>query len=722
MTDSVARLKELLFDRETATLGEFARRLDTSTAATTASLEELNRLQAATRALHDDLARRIAHLDARAGTPEALRTSVAAVLDDVIVEARETKQENVSRALAPMLVKTIKAELKNNQAEMVEALYPITGQLVKAYVASAMKDLTNRMNRRLQSNAFMLRVRSLFSGYSRAELLLAESQSLEVEELYLVRRGSGELLQRWPANTFRANSDIHMSSMMAAINDFAADALQGDDGGQLRSFNFDDATIYLRASPVYLLAAKCRGIAVPGVDSLLDNEFLATVKRQHEAAATSTSAELPAVHSDVLSDLKTRLEAGIADRHEVLSRAGMPFSPARALAAVALFALIAGIGWYGWLVFEQEATRTKARAVIADVTPLKGYPVILDVESGGRSLSIAGVAPSNETRTVLMRRLADALPGVIIEDRGFAAMPPPARDVGPEIEAVRREVSTLESQTARTSILTATTRSLDRAEKRLADALPDLAALTSRVPGPLRKTLTAIEEDTRRTLTEIRARLAIVRRALPDGDERTATAAALNKSASQLRSASLVVAGTSSRPAQAGTAQPSSAPARTSTDLTEAAEEVSLAAERIATTAASALQTASLLPTALDRFRAYARTQAIFFANNDDYRDPATATAIVDEVVRLARDTTGLIRVVGYTDERGPQTRNTPLAQSRAEKVLEALVAKGLPRARLVAVGRSTGPDLSPQTGPDSANRRVEFEAGYEHEPMAAGR
>ena len=262
MTDSVARLKELLFDRETATLAEISRRLDdiataeqkarADLAATeqnaraelaasgqrqaadaSSRLDEVTKLGVRANSLQEELARRIAALDNRLGTPQALRSSVAEVLDDIIVEARETKQDHVSRALAPIMVKTIKSELENNRDAMVEALYPITGQLVKAYVASAMKELTNRMNRRFQSNAAMLRVRSLFSGYSVSELAMADTQQLEVEELYLIRRGSGELLERWPTRAIRTNSDIHMSGVMAAINDFATQAFQTD-GGHLR--------------------------------------------------------------------------------------------------------------------------------------------------------------------------------------------------------------------------------------------------------------------------------------------------------------------------------------------------------------------------------------------------------------------------------------------------------------------------------------------------------
>jgi outer membrane protein OmpA-like peptidoglycan-associated protein len=71
------------------------------------------------------------------------------------------------------------------------------------------------------------------------------------------------------------------------------------------------------------------------------------------------------------------------------------------------------------------------------------------------------------------------------------------------------------------------------------------------------------------------------------------------------------------------------------------------------------------------------------------------------------------VRVVGYTDEKGGEERNTPLSQARAEKVLADLAARGIPASRLVAVGRNDSADLSPFVGDASPNRRVEFEIGF---------
>ena len=65
------------------------------------------------------------------------------------------------------------------------------------------------------------------------------------------------------------------------------------------------------------------------------------------------------------------------------------------------------------------------------------------------------------------------------------------------------------------------------------------------------------------------------------------------------------------------------------------------------------------------------------------------------------------MRVAGYTDESGGVARNNPLAQARADKVADALVAKGIDRSRLVIVGRANAVNLSNSSGPTSANRRV---------------
>jgi outer membrane protein OmpA-like peptidoglycan-associated protein len=77
------------------------------------------------------------------------------------------------------------------------------------------------------------------------------------------------------------------------------------------------------------------------------------------------------------------------------------------------------------------------------------------------------------------------------------------------------------------------------------------------------------------------------------------------------------------------------------------------------------------------------------------------------------KQTNVVLRVAGYTDESGGLARNSPLAQSRADVVVNALVTRGISQRRLVAVGRANGVNLTNTIGPASANRRVEFEIGF---------
>ena len=162
-------------------------------------------------------------------------------------------------------------------------------------------------------------------------------------------------------------------------------------------------------------------------------------------------------------------------------------------------------------------------------------------------------------------------------------------------------------------------------------------------------------------------------------------------------------------------------------DLVVASEELDAASERLQTATLAALFTlrnkpAPAVPAAVvertprERLGSLLRAHAIFFANGAEFRTPSVTERKLDQIAASIRQADAVVRVIGYTDESGGQSRNTTLATSRAEKVAAALVERGVPRRRLVVVGRTTGIDLTNTIGPQSTNRRVEFELGFEGE------
>ena len=165
MTQSVDRPKELLFEREAETLAALARRVEALNLETRDRHDELIQLiedlETRDHAAREAIEQRLASLIARTGDDEVLTRSVADVLDRAFSEAERHRHDQLANAVSPVIVRTVRTEITNSRDEIAEALYPVTGQMVKAYVASAMRDLVNQINHRLENNALMLRIKSL---------------------------------------------------------------------------------------------------------------------------------------------------------------------------------------------------------------------------------------------------------------------------------------------------------------------------------------------------------------------------------------------------------------------------------------------------------------------------------------------------------------------------------------------------------------------------------
>lgn len=717
MSQSVTKLKELLFDNESRELADISRRVDA--------------------------------LFERAGTEERFTSSVAGILDTAFRKAEVERHTELADAVAPLVVRTVKTEIRNSRDELVEALYPVTGRMVKAYVASAMKDLANDINRRLEANPVMLRLRSLTSGKSVAEIALAEAQQLRIEELYLVRRGTGELIGRWPEAQGGDSRDHVMSGILTAINEFSNEALQ-DTGAGLRQIDIGERQLYLRASQSYLLAAKCSGTAPGNVESILDEAFLTALEGIHKDSATYGSLEAAAARrASLLGEVSRELEDQLTTTQAANAKQAAGLSPLGMLAWIigVPFAL-----WLSWLVYANyrtERAQLIASQVLAREAAIEGYPTRLTVERLGHSVTISGLAPTEAAKISIVENLKSALPGSEIRDqlnvlpssiseiekvksdvRGLEAEVEPevARvksdlagfkaAVRPQIEQVKTELAALASQARRAAIV----RSLDRTSRRLSEADSDLKRLAARRDDGQSR---AVVERTSAEVAKVMNALAAdrARAAGQELESLSGLSASFNAQGSALRQTGAELSALISPGMGKAMAPKASSPS----DLAESAEELAAEAERLATLTVAVAQALlvkdslpipapPVAPTPRELLRAWTQSNAIFFGSGTDYRDPARTRAALSELAVLVKAAGAFVRVVGYTDEQGGAGTNVSLSQSRAQKVATELVALGVNEQNLHAVGRLNSIALSNSTGENSPNRRVEFELGFEGE------
>jgi len=694
--DDVQRLKQLLFDGEAQGLEALSRRMDVEAAART------------------EIARRVDAVFERAGTDDRFVKSVAAVLDGALRTAEVERHAELSEAMAPLLSRTVKAEIRNSRDDLVDALYPVTGRMVKAYVASAIKDLIAKVNRRLDANPVMLRLRSLMTGRSVAELALADTQPLEVEELFFIRRGSGELVGHWPQSE-DGGRDHLIGGTLTAINEFATEAFKAESAA-LRNIDLGERQVYVRMSPAYLLAAKCKGAASVAVEQIIDDEFLGTIEEHRRSLDGQGIGAMAAKPADLLPGLMQRLTKRMETAQGSRRTGPSPF---------VLLLWIFGLplaAWLAWSLYSSlmtERVRSIANGIIAERADMKGFPTHIDVVDRGAKITVLGLAPTTPTREAILAEMKGALPGTEIEDQ-MTVMPGGTGNLEPQVAALRKELGSVQAEATNA----AARRAIERAGRRLEQLLPDLTRLEKRSKGSVSNTVvgrtTQSVEQTIRELQELRGGLtgpvvdAAKHKALSDG--LAAITERLNRAGTDL-STLLAEATVAASGASAKSAKPS--------DIAEIAEELAAQAERLATITIAALQvnamrqTAPATPTATtprQTLQTWARDNAIFFTKESDYRSEDRAGKALDTVAGLIKSAGVLVRVVGYTDERGGSQRNTSLSESRAQKVVAALVERGVPAALLVAVGRNDRLDLSPATGETSPNRRVEFEVAFDGE------
>ena len=611
MTTSVTRLKELLFDTEAQRLKEMSDRVD--------------------------------QVFARAGTEERLKQSVAVVLDGAMREAEVTRHDQLAQAMAPLVVKTIKNELRNSQDEMVDALYPLTGKLVKEYVRAAMADLMADINRRLGgSSPSELETRAKALGITVGELVVAEAQELKVDELFLVRKGAGDLVAHWErdavgtptAGTPGSNRDVLIAGYLTGITQFSEEAFDAKPGS-LESIVIKGERVFIRSSPAYLLAARCSGRAPNAVEQVIDSAFLQAMTDYRQALAEAKpGATSDAAIQAILPRVAASCEQGFVKARQDLEKRAKSIKPAsswrlKAIAAAVLLPLFGLAAWLGWQSMETARVRGVAQRVLASTADLQGYPVLVDVERGGRAMAVTGLMPTPAVRDRTLAALRTDLPGTEIAARlGLIPTVAGAPDLTSEMTALRQA-------------LTATKQQADQLAERVAEI------------APLRTQQTKSQTDI---------------------------------SAAQAAAAKLQadLAGLSAR-----------------------VDAIRIPAP-----------VATFAPNAREQLDAFVRANAVFFANGTDFLDESLASRTVEQLVALALGSDALIRVVGYTDERGNVQSNTGLAQARADRVAGLLADRGLPRERIVAIGRPQGIDLSRTIGIGSSNRRTAFEVGYIGEPV----
>ena len=201
------------------------------------------------------------------------------------LERQVTDKEALIALLMPVLGDVLRQKIRDARAEMIEALYPIMGQVVVRAVSEAIRDLARsvdaQMRTSLTPSAVLGRVRARLGGVSDGEMVLRQALPFTVAEIFLIQRPTGLLL--WYASPQPAelrDSDV-ISGMLTAIRDFAQDAFGAVNDRELDEIQYGDRRIVIEAVQHVYLAVVVDGIEPPGFRAQM-RSLLIDIQNQYE--------------------------------------------------------------------------------------------------------------------------------------------------------------------------------------------------------------------------------------------------------------------------------------------------------------------------------------------------------------------------------------------------------------------------------------------------------
>jgi OOP family OmpA-OmpF porin len=222
---------------------------------------------------------RLYHLEERLGDPTALAREVGDVLPAAL-EPRSPEDHRIANALAPLIEDGVKTSVRRDPQPLADAIFPVIGPAIRRAIRAALAELVQSINQTLDHTFSVRGLRwrweAIRTGRSFGEVVLQHSLVYRVEQLYLIHRETGLLLQHVVATGESDVADM-VAVILTAIQDFVRDSFKVDRAEALETMQVGELTVWIEQGPAAILAAVIRGQA----PQTLRTELEDVVERLH---------------------------------------------------------------------------------------------------------------------------------------------------------------------------------------------------------------------------------------------------------------------------------------------------------------------------------------------------------------------------------------------------------------------------------------------------------
>jgi hypothetical protein len=187
---------------------------------------------------------------------ELLEKKINPILEDHLAFLRK----NFPKEYAKIVDRMVEQKIKSSQAEIVDAIYPVLGGMITKFINFKFQELKDNIDAQInglkQNYNPVFWLRNRFLGVKDSDVILASSDAVVLEEIFVIERDSGLLIGSaalYPS----VNRDV-VAGMLTAIKAFVEDAFERDKE-DLEMIQYGTYKIVIENFPSYYFAAAVKG-------------------------------------------------------------------------------------------------------------------------------------------------------------------------------------------------------------------------------------------------------------------------------------------------------------------------------------------------------------------------------------------------------------------------------------------------------------------------------
>lgn len=284
---------------------------------------------------------RLRELTERLDDPRTRAHDVGGVLPEAIA-LRAGHDDRLSVAMRPVVSDAMRQSIRRDPKSFADALFPALGPAIRKAIAATLGEMVQSLNQVVEHTfsvrGMRWRMEAIRTGRPFAEVVLLRSLVYRVEQIFLVHRETGLLLQHVVAGSAAVKDADMASAMLTAIRDFARDTFDAGTDDALHSLNIGELTLWIEQGPHAIVAAVIRGEAPLTLRDVL-RECVERVHLEHLEPLEEFQGD-----ATPFETARPALEACLVSQYAVADEGASPMLKILT-ASLAVLLLVCGILW-----------------------------------------------------------------------------------------------------------------------------------------------------------------------------------------------------------------------------------------------------------------------------------------------------------------------------------------------------------------------------------------